>query len=281
MLQQVFDGRPPAVVDAEYDGSIIFLESNDPHWALPPTLIKEAGFTDRAAFFGDPTLQASVSTDDWPFFYMPQRTYPVSYLVMLILVLLLSLFLAANFFQEAPQFSQISFFWLGIGFMLIETKNITEMGLTFGNTWQVIGLVIVGILVMAFLGNFAVARLKINRPYLPYIFLWATLAIGWFVAKSGGFQPNFTGRLETALILACPLLFSGIVFSTLLSRSRGPISGAMAMNLLGAICGGLLEYNSMYFGFRSLYVGAIVCYVLAFVSDFVFVRTTRVGAPQV
>ena len=35
--------------------------------------------------------------------------------------------------------------------MLLETKAITELGLTFGNTWQVVGISILGILVMAFL----------------------------------------------------------------------------------------------------------------------------------
>ena len=30
------------------------------------------------------------------------------------------------------------FFLLGAGFMLVETKNITELGLGFGNSWQVI-----------------------------------------------------------------------------------------------------------------------------------------------
>ena len=48
--------------------------------------------------------------------------------------------------------------------MLIETKGITEMGLTFGNTWQVIGIVIAGILTMAFLGNCAVQWLDISVP---------------------------------------------------------------------------------------------------------------------
>ena len=45
------------------------------------------------------------------------------------------------------------------------------------------------------------------------------------------------------------------------------ISGIMAFNLLGAICGGLLEYNSMYFGFQSLYLIALGCYALAFVCS--------------
>ena len=149
--------------------------------------------------------------------------------------------------------------------MLIETKGITEMGLTFGNTWQVIGIVIAGIMTMAFLGNCAVQWLNIRRPIGPYLFLLATLAIGWYVAKSGGFASTPVGHLETIIVLTLPLLFSGIVFSTLLS-SKGQISGMMAMNLLGAVCGGLLEYNSMYFGFQFLYLVAMVCYLLAFVS---------------
>jgi hypothetical protein len=86
------------------------------------------------------------------------------------------------------------------------------------------------------------------------------------VSKLGGFESTTLGRLETAIVLTCPLLFSGILFSTLLAN-RGHVAGIMAMNLLGAICGGLLEYSSMYLGFRSLYVLAAVCYVLAFLSE--------------
>jgi len=232
---------------ARYDGSVIFLESNEKNWVLSPTLVEDSGFTNRTSFYADPSLRADVSTDDWPFFYMPRRIYPMSCLVMLLQVLVLSMLITANFFAETPRFSHLSFFFLGAGFMLVETKGITEMGLTFGNTWQVIGVVIGGILTMAFLGNCAVQWLNIKRPLAPYLFLLAALAIGWLVAKSGGFTSTPVGRLETAIVLTCPLLFSGIVFSTLLSN-KGQVSGIMASNLLGAICGGLLEYNSMYFG---------------------------------
>ena len=277
MLQQAFDGRPPVCVSADYDGSVVFLESNDINWTLPPQLIGNSGFANRTAFYADPSLQASVSTDDWPFFYMPQRVYPVSYLVMIVQILLLSLLLGANFLGEAPHFHHLSFFFLGAGFMLVETKGITEMGLTFGNTWQVIGVVIAGILTMAFIGNCIVAWLKIQRPFIPYLFLWSALAIGWFVSRSGGFSSTPIGRFETAVVLTCPLLFSGIVFSTLLS-ARAQISSMLAMNLLGAIFGGLLEYNSMYFGFRWLYLIAMACYFLAFISGFAFKTGREEGA---
>jgi len=269
MLQQVFDGRPPVCVAAGYDEAVIFLASNRKNWTLPPQLLQDTGFMDRTARYADPSLHADASTDDWPFFYMPQRVYPVSYLIMIFLVLAMSLLMGASFVADAPKFGHLSFFFLGAGFMLVETKGITEMGLTFGNTWQVIGVVIAGILTMAFLGNCLVQWLNIRRSLVPYLFLWTALAVGWLAARSGGFASTPVGRLETAVVLTLPLLFSGIVFSTLLSTTK-QIAGIMAMNLLGAICGGLLEYNSMYFGFRALYVMAMVCYFAAFVSEFAF-----------
>jgi hypothetical protein len=144
--------------------------------------------------------------------------------------------------------------------------DITELGLTFGNTWQVIGIVFAGILIMAFLGNCLVQWLNIRRPLLSYLFLLGALVAGWLAARSGGFASTPLGRSETAALLSLPLLFSGIVFSTLLA-TRGHIAGIMAMNLLGAVVGGLLEYNSMYLGFQALYLMAMVCYVLAFLSE--------------
>lgn len=136
---------------------------------------------------------------------LPRRVYPVSYLIMIVLILALSVSFVGNFMEETPKFSHLSFFFLGAGFMLVETKGITEMGLTFGNTWQVIGFVIAGILIMAFLGNCAVHWLKIQRPLVPYVFLWITLAVGWLVSKSGGGQVRTTARRGMAPI-ATPLL---------------------------------------------------------------------------
>ena len=267
MLQQVFDGRPPVCLWAS-GGNVTFLISNDPNWQ-PPAALMNADVKNVTASYASSTIAASVSTDDWPFFYMPQRVYPVSYLIMIGLILALSLALVGNFVAEAPRFSHISFFFLGAGFMLVETKGITEMGLTFGNTWQVIGIVFAGILIMAFLGNCLVQWLDIKRPQLAFVFLLAALAAGFLAARGGGFASTPLGRFETAALLSLPLLFSGMVFSTLLAAQRH-IAAIMAMNLLGAIVGGLLEYNSMYLGFQALYLMAMGCYALAFVADQIF-----------
>ena len=269
MMQQVFDGRAPLCVASE-GWNTTFLISNDPNWR-PPVNLMGANVKNVTAKYANSLVPASVSTDDWPFFYMPQRIYPISYLIMIALILVLSLLLVRNFVAETPRLGHLSFFFLGVGFMLVETKGITEMGLAFGNTWQVVGIVFVGILTMAFLGNYLVQCLNIKRSAIAYLFLFAALAAGWLSARSGGLASTPIGRLETVALLSLPLLFSGIVFSTLLSAGAY-ISGIMATNLLGAIVGGLLEYNSMYFGFQALYLMALVCYILAFVSECLFLN---------
>jgi hypothetical protein len=55
------------------------------------------------------------------------------------------------------------------------------------------------------------------------------------------------------------------VFSTLLRRTEN-VSEAMAYNLMGAMLGGALEYNSMRFGFSSLYLIALGLYGLAWIT---------------
>ncbi len=80
---------------------MIFAQSKEGDLHLDPALLASTGFMERSAFFADPTLRADVSTDDWPFFYMPQRVYPRSYLWGVGLVLVLSLLLYSGFWAPA------------------------------------------------------------------------------------------------------------------------------------------------------------------------------------
>jgi hypothetical protein len=269
MMTQAFGGKEPLCIFSHAEGAVTFVQSKNGDLSIPPAVLSEANAAERSAFYRDSGIKTDVSTDDWPFFYMPHRVYPVSYLVVLGLILLLSFVLYASFFRERPAMSHLPFFFLGAGFMLIETKAITEMGLTFGNTWQVIAVAIASILVMAFLANGIVQRFRVSSPFFPYLFLFASLAVGWWIAKAGGLPSTAVGRIGTAVVLTCPLFFSGIVFSSLLS-SQSRISSVMSMNLLGAMCGGILEYNSMYFGFRFLYLLAIGLYAAALLSGLAF-----------
>ena len=278
MMRAAFDGKDPLCIYTEYDSSVIFLQSKNGDLSVPPALLAETHFIDASSYFRNSQFKVDISTDDWPFLYMPRRVYPLTYLITLGLVLLVSFVLYASFLQRRPQTSYLPFFFLGAGFMLVETKGITEMGLAFGNTWQVISIAIAGVLVMSFLANAVVHRWRVSDPYLPYLFLLLSLAVGWWIARAGGLPSTALGRIATVAILTCPLFFSGIVFSALLS-AESQISSVMSMNLMGAMCGGVLEYNSMYFGFRFLYVLALALYAAALLSSLALrTKTSVVGA---
>jgi predicted membrane-bound spermidine synthase len=265
MMTQAFDGKEPLCFRTTYDGSVIFLQSKNGDLTIPPALLSSGNVQEYGSRYHASPLKVDLSTDDWPFLYMPHRVYPVSYLIVLGIIVLLSFLLYSSFFRERPAISHLPFFFLGAGFMLVETKAITEMGLSFGNTWQVIALAIGSILIMAFLANAMVQRFRVVAPWLSFLLLFASLAFGWWIARTGGLPSTTSGRLGTLVVLTCPLFFSGIVFSALLSKEHH-ISSVMSMNLMGTMCGGILEYNSMYFGFRFLYVLALGLYLAALVT---------------
>src|SRR5262249_10054389 len=154
-------------------------------------------------------------------------------------------------------------FFLGAGFMLVETRGITELGLVFGNTWQVVSAVIAAILVMAFLANWVIQKRGALHPLLAYGLLAAALLLGMIVpgAALAGL-PAWLGQILASGLVALPLFFSGFAFSSELRRQAN-LPAALSANLFGAMLGGFLEYNSLYFGFRSLYVFALVLYGLA------------------
>jgi len=265
MLAVAFDGVAPGCVQGDYDRSVTFFQTASParRREVAPERLEALGFSDCSGRFASTTMTTDVSTDDWPFFYMPRRTYPASYLVMMALIVALSLALVSGFGRR-PQASHTGYFLLGAGFMLVETKAITELGLTFGNTWLVIGVVIAGVLAMAFLANALVHWRGVGPVAVPYALLLASLVLGLVVAQRGGFASTPAGRLATVLLLTSPMFFSGLVFSSLIA-TEADLAGAMSANLFGAMCGGLLEYNAMYLGFQSLYVLAAGLYAGAFV----------------
>ena len=63
------------------------------------------------------------------------------------------------------------------------------------------------------------------------------------------------------ILLTLPLLFSGLAFSKELSKLK---SASQALSIIfWEQCWGFLEYNSMYFGFSSLYFLGGFLYLLA------------------
>jgi hypothetical protein len=147
--------------------------------------------------------------------------------------------------------------------MLLETKAITELALFYGSTWVVVAAVIAAILTAAFLANLAAMAMPWIPRAVSYSLLLASLALSlWFSMQGYSGHSESAARMMATGIITLPLLFSGLVFSTEL-KAAPSIGSAMGSNLIGAMLGGCLEYNSMYFGFRSLYMIALAIYGLS------------------
>jgi hypothetical protein len=119
------------------------------------------------------------------------------------------------------------------------------------------------------------------RTNLAYLGLLASLAIGYFAARDHSlfaFTSPLLSLVVACVLLTVPLFFSGFIFSGLISRAGVNISTALAYNLMGALFGGLMEYNSMYFGFAFLYLIAIGFYVLGWVFSAQPVAVARLAA---
>ena len=228
------------------------------------------GFSDVSSYFAQPYPESAIPTDDWPFFYMVERAYPFTYMIALGMILLLSyLFVRKTIgFSDPVDRSYLPFFFLGAGFMLVETKAITELGLHLGGTWLVIAAAIMLVLIMAFLANLIVTRTARGLAGPAYLGLFVSLLVGYGLAISHGqwmFGPPVVQLMLSCFVLTIPLFFAGIIFSSLIGEAKINISTAFSYNLMGALFGGVMEYNSMYFGFAFLYLLALGFYSLAWV----------------
>ncbi len=228
------------------------------------------GFSDVSNYFAQPYPESAIPTDDWPFFYMVERAYPFTYMIALGMILLLSYFFVRKTigFSDPIDRNYLPFFFLGAGFMLVETKAITELGLHLGGTWLVIAAAIMLVLIMAFLANLIVTRTGRRLAGPAYLGLFVSLLVGYGLAISHGqwmFGPPVVQLMLSCFVLTIPLFFAGIVFSSLIGEAKINISTAFSYNLMGALFGGVMEYNSMYFGFAFLYLLALGFYSLAWV----------------
>src|SRR6201996_1340923 len=265
-LSHILSGIPgaakPLAVRGGYDSkpTTAFVTQKGHDIAMPDeSAFASFGFNDVSNYFAQPYPDEAIPTDDWPFFYMITRTYPVSYMLALGMVLLLStMFVRKTIGWTGPvERSYLPFFFLGSGFMLVETKAITELGLHLGGTWFVIAATIVLVLVMAFLANWMVQKKLVPRTSFAFIGLLASLLLGYFSARNHdliAFSSPLVSLIVACVVLTIPLFFSGFVFSTLIGKKGVNVSTALAYNLMGALFGGLMEYNSMYFGFAFLYL---------------------------
>jgi len=163
------------------------------------------------------------------------------------------------------------FWFLGVAFLLIEFKSITELALLFGTTWLVNALAISGVLSMALLANLVTLRFQVRLSW-SYALLFISLVVPLFISSDWLIRAELPVRaLSSMFFLSLPLFFSGLIFSESLRRA-GETARPLASNLSGSVAGGILEYGSLMWGVKSLYLIAIIIYILAWL-----VQNTRIG----
>jgi hypothetical protein len=123
------------------------------------------------------------------------------------------------------------------------------------------------VLLMALSANLLVLwRPRLNL-WLVYALLFASLILTYFfpLGMLIGLSPAIRALISMVL-LSLPLFFAGLIFSESLRRA-GETAVPLASNLSGSVAGGVLEYGSLLWGIKSLYVIAAIVYVGALIAS--------------
>ncbi len=274
MLEEVFH-EEPLCFETDYDNGIMFVAGPGLNGLRnhPPPDVDPGIFSSRVIkdILASPAGRLPLTTDDWPYLYLKEKRIPVPYLKMLAITLGLSLVLILLIIPESKRISP-PFFFLGSAFLLIEFKSITDMALMFGSTWLVNSFVISCILLMILGANYAVSRFEPKKLTLVYALLGLALLLNYLIPVSSFLEQSLLVRgMLGGAFLSLPIFFAGIIFATLLKRFPR-IEIAFGSNLLGAVIGGLLEYSSLIYGLRNLFILAGLLYALSYI----FYRRTAI-----
>ncbi len=211
-----------------------------------------------------PVTGQTPATDDWPFLYLPKRSFPAIYVAALAVVLVLSL---GGVLAIAPRRVLGRFDWhmffLGAAFALLEVRSLTSFALLFGSTWLVNSLVFFAILSSVLLAVLLNNRLHIRRIWVFYLLLFGALAVNLALPPETLLLGNAALRYVLASLLAfAPVFLANVIFANSFRDSEAA-DVAFASNLLGIMVGGMLEYFSMVIGYRLLLLPVMAFYALA------------------
>jgi hypothetical protein len=213
------------------------------------------------------------ATDNWPFLYnrspsIPGLTWRSIGLTLLLSIGLWFVFggkeaLAAEAGVKPDYGMMLRAFFLGAGFMLVETKAVVQMALLFGGTWMVNTAVFAAILVMSLAGNLYAGKVNPKRLEPYYVGLFIALGIGLVVSPSAFLGMGATAQILGACFLVfAPIAFAGVIFATSFKRTAQP-DRVFGANVAGALVGGLAENTSVILGFQLLLCVAVGFYLLS------------------
>ena len=222
----------------------------------------------RLARVEQPADGLDCATDDWPFLYLRRPMIPDLSVRGMILIGVLSLLLLGFFApRKTGSGSRWAFdgrmFFLGAGFMLVETKAVVHMALLFGSTWMVNSIVFFAVLVVILAANLLVLWLQPRRLAAWYIALTLGLLLNAVVPLDSFLGlPRLLQAGGACLLVFAPILCAGVIFAVSFARVPQP-DRSFGFNICGAMLGGLAEYSSMLLGFQYLVLAALGFYLLS------------------
>jgi spermidine synthase len=227
-------------------------------------LAKAVAEPDLAAYLAThgnmPMEPATLTTDDWPYFYQHAPGLPIIVILVSIAVLVVFGWFLRQTSGEGMGLD-VHFLLLGAGFMLLEAQIVSKMALLFGTTWVVNAVVVSGLLCLIVGANLVYGAIPRIPVAFAYSGLFATLAVMYFVPMQKLFYESWTARAILATLALCtPVFFAGIIFVSSFARA-GFRGSALGSNLFGSLVGGLLESASLWFGLKSLTIIAAVLYL--------------------
>jgi hypothetical protein len=206
-----------------------------------------------------------VPSDDWPQLYLRSREIPWAPIGQgMLAVALLSAALLAAFAPRVRAAPNWQMFFLGAGFMLLETKGVVHMALLFGSTWVVNSAVFAAILAMILAANLYVLKMR-PRNLLPYYALLAAALVVNLAVPLNTYLSlaPFARTIVSCAVVFVPVFFAGVIFATLFRDSREP-DVDFGWNVAGVVAGGLSEHLSLVLGFNYLLIVAAAYYLAAF-----------------
>jgi spermine/spermidine synthase len=254
-------GRAAAIIAGPRLATLPRGEFGTYHEQLVPANSRKLSIIGQGYF---PLTSATRATDDWPFLYLQDRSFPSIYILGLAMVALYALIGTVTF---APRKTLRRFDWhmffLGMAFMLLEVKSLTTFSLLFGSTWLVNSLVFFAILSSVLLAILVNRHFKFKRISVFYLLLFGILLLNILLPPDALLLSNPILRYMLASALAfTPVFLANIIFTNSF-RDSETADIAFASNLLGIMVGGGMEYFSMLFGYRLLLIPVIVFYACA------------------
>jgi SAM-dependent methyltransferase len=234
------------------------------HQAVVTVAVRRSNQACGATYHPGPDL-VPPATDDAPFLYFHGDGIPAIYVWSLLGIVLLSLLLVrtvAGPLRAMRPF--VDLFFMGAAFLLLETKNVATFALLFGTTWLVNALVFTGVLLVVLAAVETTRRFRTWPLPVFYAGILAALSLAWVIRPELLLGLPFALRLAAATGLAfLPIFLANVAFAKRFVDTADS-QAAFAVNLLGAIVGGCLEYAALLTGYDNLLLLTAGIYLLAF-----------------